>query len=71
LLTHPETVIPFCIRNYNIYDEGGVLIQEVRDNYQTINRFELAEGRELSGLTIEVEHPDENIPAAVFQVIVK
>jgi hypothetical protein len=31
----------------------------------------LAEERELSGLTIEVEHPDENIPAAVFQLIVK
>jgi len=71
LLTHPETVIPFCIRNYKIYDDVGVLIQEVRDNYQTINRIELAEGRELSGLTIEVEHPDENIPAAVFQMIVK
>jgi hypothetical protein len=71
LLTHPETVIPFCIRNYKIYDDVGVLIQEVRDNYQTINRIELAEGREFSGLTIEVEHPDENIPAAVFQMIVK
>jgi hypothetical protein len=71
LLTHPESVIPFCVRNYRILDEGGTLIREVRDNYQTINRIEFEEARELSGLTIEFEHPDERIPAALFQLIVK
>lgn len=71
LLTHPETVIPFCVRNYKILDEGGDLIQEIRDNYQTINRIEFAEAIECSALTFEFEHPDELIPAAVFQLIVK
>jgi hypothetical protein len=71
LLTHPESVIPFCVRNYRIFDEGGRLLREVSDNYQTINRIEFEEARELSGLTIEFEHPDEKIPAALFQLIVK
>ena len=71
LLTHPETVIPFCVRNYRILDEGGALIREVRDNHQTINRIELEEARDVSGLTFEFEHPDERIPAALFQLIVK
>jgi hypothetical protein len=71
LLTHPETVIPFCVRNYKILDGGGELIQEIRDNYQTINRIEFAEAIEYSALTFEFEHPDELIPAAVFQIIVK
>jgi hypothetical protein len=70
LLTHPETFIPFCVRNYRILDEGGALICEIRDNHQTINKIELEEAREISGLIIELEHPEENIPAALFQLIV-
>jgi hypothetical protein len=71
LLTHPETVIPFCVRNYRILDDDGNLIREIRDNHQTVNRIELEEARELSGLIIELEHPEEKIPAALFQLIVK
>ena len=71
LLTHPETVIPFCVRNYRILDANGNLIREIRDNHQTVNKIEVEEARELSGLIIELEHPEEKIPAALFQLIVK
>ena len=71
LLPHPESVIPFCVRNYRILDEGVTLIRQLMDNYQTINRIEFEEARELSVLTIEFEHPDERIPASLFQLNVK
>jgi hypothetical protein len=47
------------------------LIREIRDNHQTVNKIEVEEARELSGLIIELEHPEEKIPAALFQLIVK
>lgn len=71
LLIHPETVIPFCVRNYRILDDNGSLIRQIGDNHQTVNRIELEEARELSGLNIELEHPEEKIPAGLFQLIVK
>jgi hypothetical protein len=40
------------VRNYRILDEGVTLIRQVMDNYQTINRIEFEEARELSVLTI-------------------
>ena len=70
LLTHPETVIPFCVRNYRILDASGRLIHETFDNHQTTNRIDLGEALTVEGITIECEHPDANIPASLFQVIV-
>jgi hypothetical protein len=71
LLTHPETVIPFCVSRYRILDAEGKLIREVCDNHQTRNRIMLEEPIEVSGLRFEFEHPDEHIPAAVFQLIIE
>jgi hypothetical protein len=71
LLTHPETVIPFCVRNYRILDASGRLIHETIDNHQTTNRIELGEALTVEGITIECDHPDANIPASLFQLIVE
>ncbi|MFY0601259.1 MAG: FAD-dependent oxidoreductase [Cyclobacteriaceae bacterium] len=70
LMGHPESVIPFCIRNYKIKSLEGVLLFEVKGNYQTINSLKLENTIKTKGLTIEVEHPSENVPASIFEVIV-
>ncbi len=42
LMHHPETVMPFCVRNYRIKDGAGNLIAEKRDNYLTHNTISLS-----------------------------
>lgn len=68
LMHHPEHVMPFCIRNYAIYDGQGRLVKKVTGNYQTRNTITLPEPLVTDTLVIECEHPAENIPAAIFEI---
>jgi hypothetical protein len=68
LMSHPESVMPFVIRNYVVKDEAGNIIAEKKNNYQTYNRITLAKPVSTKKLVIEVEHPSADVPAAVFGV---
>jgi len=68
LMTHPETVMPFCVRNYSIYDAKGKLVYTEKDNYQTRNEIILKDVVETNQLSIRVEHPSDNTPAAIFEI---
>ncbi|MBS0030400.1 FAD-dependent oxidoreductase [Chitinophaga sp. 22321] len=68
LMSHPESVMPFCIRHYRIKDAAGNVLAEKRNNYQTHNRLEFATPVTTDTLIIEVEHPSEQVPAALFAV---
>ncbi len=68
LMSHPENVMPFCVRNYAIYDDKENLLFEKKGNYQTRNEIVFEEAVTTSRLSIRVEHPSENSPAAVFEV---
>ncbi|ULT22688.1 hypothetical protein KUH03_25565 [Sphingobacterium sp. E70] len=68
LMTHPETVMPFCIRNYSIEDGNGKIIYTQRANFQTRNVIELPEPCVTDELTISLEHPSPDVPAAVFAI---
>ncbi|WP_282035862.1 FAD-dependent oxidoreductase [Saccharicrinis aurantiacus] len=66
---HPEEVVPFCVRNFTIKTLDGVVIKEVRGNYQTMNYIQIDEAIKTKGLIIEVEHPSKDVPASIFEVI--
>ncbi|WP_316793367.1 FAD-dependent oxidoreductase [Pedobacter frigoris] len=68
LMTHPETVMPFCVRNYKIYDDAGNLLQQKTGNYQTRNEIILSNAISTKSINIEVEHPSANVPASIFEV---
>jgi hypothetical protein len=68
LMQHPENVMPFCIRNYSIYDGFGKLIKNIKDNHQTRNRITLEEPMVTDTLVIKCEHPAAGIPAAIFEI---
>lgn len=68
LMTHPENVMPFCVRNYRIKDDKGNIVFEKRENYQSRNRIELSTPLVTRRLLIEADHPSENVPAAIFAV---
>jgi len=68
LMTHPETVMPFVVRNYVVKDTNGKVIYSKQNNYQTINTIEFPEAIKTDKLVVEVEHPSEDTPAAIFAV---
>jgi hypothetical protein len=68
LMHHPEHVMPFCIRNYAIYDGQGKLVKKVSGNYQTRNIITLKEPLVTDTLVIACEHPAANVAAAIFEI---
>ena len=67
LMSHPEDVMPFCVRNYRIKDEAGRIVYERRGNYQSRNRIVL-EGLVTRAITVEAEHPSHRVPASLFAI---
>ncbi len=68
LMTHPENVMPFCVRNYHILDDKNQTIFEKKGNYQTRNIINLEKTISTKRITIALEHPTVNTPASVFEV---
>ncbi len=68
LMGHPESVVPFCVRDYVIRDADGNELHRCSGNYQTINRIRLEEPVKTKGIGIELDHPSDRVPAALFGV---
>ncbi len=68
LMGHPESVVPFCVRDYVIRDADGKELHRCSGNYQTVNRIQFDEAVRTKGLSIELAHPSEHVPAALFGV---
>lgn len=68
LMHHPETAMPFCVRNYRILDGAGNVIAMKKDNYTTHNTIRLEQPVVTDKLIIEAEHPAADVPAAIFAV---
>lgn len=69
LMTHPETVMPFCVRDYVIYNDQGEKIYEKKGNYQTRNTIYFEEGAHTTQIKIAPQHPSSTTPAALFEVL--
>jgi hypothetical protein len=69
LMTHPEAVMPFCVRNFVIHDCSGRVLHRETGNYQTIRTIQFPEPVTTQQLTIAVEHPSGDTPAAIFEIL--
>lgn len=67
---HPENVMPFCVRDINVYDAEGQLIASVSDNHRTIVDMKFAEKVCTDSLRIELDNRQENVPVSVYEIIV-
>ena len=68
LMTHPERVMPFCVRNYRIEDGECNVVYRREGNYQTRNTVTFDQPLITDRLTIHVEHPSAQVPAALFAI---
>lgn len=66
---HPESIVPFCVREYAISDKEGNVLFEERQNHQTINIVDL--NVETDSLAIRFAHPLPNVPASLFQLFIE
>jgi hypothetical protein len=69
LMGHPENVMPFCVRNYELRDDRGRMVYSCRDNYQTMDTITFEQPLDTTKLTLHVEHPSKDVPAAVFEIL--
>jgi hypothetical protein len=68
LMTHPEHVMVFCVRDYVIFDDRGEKVYEKKGNYQTRNVIEFPEVVNTASLSLFFTRPSENTPVAVFEM---
>lgn len=65
---HPEDVIPFCVRNYRIYNSDSSLLFEKKDNYQTINPVFFDNPIKTNMIRIELVASSPDIPVSLFEI---
>lgn len=68
LMGHPENVMPFCVRAYQVKDGKGNVLYSVENNYQSKNTIVLEQPVDTDSLTIHLTHPSQHTPAALFSV---
>jgi hypothetical protein len=68
LRVHPERVVPHTVKNYKIMDADGQIVYERAGNYQTINEVLFNEKLKTSAITVHLQHPSSDVPAALFEV---
>lgn len=69
LMGHPESVMPFCVRKFFIFDGNGSLLSEVRENHQSSYTLKLDQPLKTNSLTFRLEHPSATTPAALFGIL--
>ncbi len=65
---HPEDCMPFCVSRFRVRDQAGRIVAELADNHQTRVVIQLPGPIVTDELSIEVEHPNPTVPAALFEV---
>ncbi len=70
-LGHFDSLMPFCVREYEIQDDKGNVIYCMTNNHQTVNFVQFSENIETRSLTISLKHPSDYTPAALFGIVIQ
>lgn len=65
---HPERVVPFVVRDYEIMDDNEQVIYQTTGNHQTRNEIHFDPQVKTQKLTFRFQKPSPNVPVAVFGV---
>lgn len=67
---HPESTMPYCVREFSVHTSEGTLLGHVTDNYQTRRTLAFSPTK-TRGLVIKLHSPSSRTPAALFALIVE
>lgn len=68
LMSHPENEMPFCIRDYELYDDKNKLIFKNSGNHQSVNIITLPEIITTTKLIVKIKNLKFNVPASLFAI---
>ncbi|CAA6692422.1 MULTISPECIES: FAD-dependent oxidoreductase [unclassified Lentimonas] len=67
LMSHPEEVVPFMLKDFDLLDVDGTVVAEVRDHHSAQFRLVLEQPLQTKGLTVKVL-ATHGAPAAIFRI---
>jgi hypothetical protein len=67
LMTHPEEVVPFMVKDFDLVDDGGKIVHSVRDHHGASHEWRPETPLLTKRLTLRVL-ATHGAPAAVFRV---
>lgn len=68
LMGHPESEMPFCVKELTICDDKNQPIVEIRQNHESRCMIQLEHPVKTNALTISLKHPAASVPAALFAI---
>jgi hypothetical protein len=68
LMTHPETLMPFCVRDLLICNDKKERIAQIKDNHQSQREIVFENPFFTNALHIHLSHPLANVPAGLMGV---
>ena len=67
LMSHPEEVVPFMVRDFDLLDSAGQPLAEVREHHSARFDCQLPDTVETDRLTLRI-HATHGAPASVFRI---
>ncbi|MGA0555493.1 FAD-dependent oxidoreductase [Larkinella sp. VNQ87] len=68
IMTHPETEVPFCVRDYILCNDRKERVFSQTGNHQTRNTVRFEQPIETRSLTIHLKAMNGSVPAALLEV---
>jgi hypothetical protein len=68
IYVHPETVMPFCASEIEIFNDQNELIGSIKENHQTKRTINVAQSAPTRYLKIKVTNSNPNVPASLFEI---
>jgi hypothetical protein len=68
IYVHPETVMPFCANDIEIFNDQNELIGSIKENHQTKRTINVAQSAPTRYLKIKVTNSNPNVPASLFEI---
>lgn len=68
LINHPESIIPFCVQDFSIYDDQNHLVFEKAGNYETVIELNLETPLLTNELVIRLSKAHVHIPVSLFSI---
>ena len=68
LINHPESIIPFCVQDFSVYDDQNRLVFEKAGNYETMIELNLQTPLLTNELVIRLSKTHDHIPVSLFSI---
>jgi hypothetical protein len=65
---HEERVMPFCVREFRLFDEMGALLYKEENNHQSRYEIVFAAPIRVKKIVLQLKHPGKKVPAGLFGV---